>query len=207
MKFYTYPIVRDFGFAPNPFGGYCTLATCKPLLRKHAAVGDWIFGTTSVTGHSVVGRLVYAMRVDEKLTFNEYWHDPRFFYKKPTFNGSLIQCYGDNIYHLKSDAKWHQEDSHHSLNGGATNMKNLRNDTQWPNVLISRRYYYFGKNHVVIPEDIKVEMCHNKRVPTYKEIPEPIGQQAIKWLSDQFSQCVILGVPFHLNNSFTRFAG
>ena len=33
-KGYSYIITRDYGFAPNPFGGVCTLATCKPKIRK-----------------------------------------------------------------------------------------------------------------------------------------------------------------------------
>lgn len=37
---YAYAITRDLGFAPNPFHGFCTLATCKPGIRKTAKVGD-----------------------------------------------------------------------------------------------------------------------------------------------------------------------
>lgn len=29
-KGYSYVVARDFGFAPNPFNGFLTLATCKP---------------------------------------------------------------------------------------------------------------------------------------------------------------------------------
>ena len=51
MKFYSYVIPRDFGFAPNPHFGYCTLATCKQGIRRSAHVGDWIgaFGAASMT--------------------------------------------------------------------------------------------------------------------------------------------------------------
>src|SRR5712671_5339411 len=34
MRLYSYVVARDFGFAPNPFFGVCTLATCKPDIRK-----------------------------------------------------------------------------------------------------------------------------------------------------------------------------
>jgi hypothetical protein len=40
-------VARDYGFAPNPFFGVCTLATCKPKIRKAAAIGDWVVGTGS----------------------------------------------------------------------------------------------------------------------------------------------------------------
>lgn len=41
---YAYAITRDFGFAPNPFHGVCTLATCKPRIRASANIDDWILG-------------------------------------------------------------------------------------------------------------------------------------------------------------------
>ncbi|WP_225761747.1 hypothetical protein [Acinetobacter sp. Marseille-P8610] len=34
MKIFSYVVSRDFGFAPNPFFNFCTLATCKPKIRK-----------------------------------------------------------------------------------------------------------------------------------------------------------------------------
>jgi hypothetical protein len=98
MNCYSYVIPRDFGFAPNPFGGFCTLATCKPRIRKAAVKGDWILGTGSAVNKQT-GRIVYLMNVDLKLTFDQYWHDARFQFKKPIMNGSLKLMYGDNIYH------------------------------------------------------------------------------------------------------------
>jgi hypothetical protein len=44
---YSYVVRSDSGFAPNPFGEYCTLACCKPQIRKRARVGDWIVGCGS----------------------------------------------------------------------------------------------------------------------------------------------------------------
>jgi len=42
QSLYSYVVRYDSGFAPNPFGGYCTLATCKPEIRKTAQLGDWL---------------------------------------------------------------------------------------------------------------------------------------------------------------------
>ena len=47
MTIYSYVVARDYGFAPNPFYGCCTLATCKPIIRRMAQVGDWVIGTGS----------------------------------------------------------------------------------------------------------------------------------------------------------------
>ena len=47
MKIYIYTVPVDDGAAPNPYGGVCTLAICKPNLRKIAKVDDWIIGLNS----------------------------------------------------------------------------------------------------------------------------------------------------------------
>ena len=81
MSIYAYKITRDYGFAPNPFGDYCTLACCKPHIRKKAIVGDWIIGTGAIENH-LLYHLIFLMRVTEKMTFEEYWNDARFKRKK-----------------------------------------------------------------------------------------------------------------------------
>jgi thiamine monophosphate kinase len=82
VKLYSYVVARDYGFAPNPFFGACTLATCKPMIRKGAAVGDWVVGTGS-KGYGLQGRLVYVMNVSETMNYDEYWSDPRYRNKRP----------------------------------------------------------------------------------------------------------------------------
>jgi Nucleotide modification associated domain 2 len=47
MRLFSYKMTNDSGFAPNPFWGRLTLATCKPEIRKAKRVGDWIAGFTS----------------------------------------------------------------------------------------------------------------------------------------------------------------
>jgi Nucleotide modification associated domain 2 len=39
---FSYVVTHDKGFAPNPYFGFLTLATCKPQIRKSARVGDWL---------------------------------------------------------------------------------------------------------------------------------------------------------------------
>src|SRR5262249_167212 len=94
---YIYVVDRDFGFAPNPFHGVFTLGTCKPTIRRVANVGDWIIGMGGGRLRAT-GRCIFAMNVSEKLTFEEYWSDPRFQDKKPVRNGSKKMLVGDNIY-------------------------------------------------------------------------------------------------------------
>lgn len=145
---------RDFGFAPNPFHGFCTLACCKPKIRSSASIGDWIVGT-SPTRVGIDNRLVYVMQVAEVLTFESYWSDSRFVLKRPDFNGCLKRAYGDNIYHHDpSSGKWLQENSHHSLKDGLTNVKNLMQDTgSTDRVIVATTFAYWGGSGPTIPTD------------------------------------------------------
>jgi hypothetical protein len=73
-RLFTYTIPIDDGAAPNPFGGMCSLAICKPGIRSTARKGDWIAGLGSRNAHSgdLSGRLVYAMHVEEVMSLEEY---------------------------------------------------------------------------------------------------------------------------------------
>ena len=151
MKLYSYVVARDFGFAPNPFYQFCTLGTCKPKIRWHAELGDWVVGTGSRT-HERDGHIVFVMRVTEVIPFNSYWSDPRFQQKKPNLRGSKKQAFGDNIYYRNEvTGKWHQEDSHHSYRDGTPNRRNIENDTKIDRVLVSDDYIYWGGEGPQIP--------------------------------------------------------
>jgi len=166
MAIYSYVLLRDYGFAPNPFYDVCTLATCKPGIRNSAQVSDWILGFgSSRKGSSVAGKLIYAMKITEKLSFDEYWKDLRFFRKRPVMNGSLKQMYGDNIYHKDEAGDWIQENSHHKNKDGTTNILNLERDTQKDSVLVSNEYWYWGEDAVDLPLPL---VCLIKKNRGYK---------------------------------------
>lgn len=152
MRLYSYVVARDYGFAPNPFYGVCTLATCKPKIRSSAAVGDWIVGTGSKTRNRQV-RVVYAMRVTEAITFDQYWIDLRFRLKRPNLRGSKKQAFGDNIYFRdRTGRSWCQIDSHHSFADGSANPDNMSADTQTNRVLIGDEYVYWGGDGPTLPK-------------------------------------------------------
>lgn len=163
---YAYAITRDFGFAPNPFHGICTLATCKPRIRKAANIGDWILGVGGVNLKSVKKKCILLMKVTEKISFNDYWEDSRFAIKKPARNGSHVQMLGDNIYHHDDNNDWIQEDSHHSNADGSFNMANLKRDTSTDQVLISRWFYYFGDKAV----DVDLASIGYHRIRSHKKL-------------------------------------
>ena len=184
MRLYSYVVARDYGFAPNPFHGFCTLATCKPVIRKTASVGDWVVGTGSKTRQRD-GRLVYVMRVEEILTYDAYWKDPRFAAKKPNLKGSKKQAFGDNIYHRETaTGPWIQENSHHSLADGSPNQRNILNDTQTPNVLVGVEFAYWGGDGPTIPSKFRdfqgYDICRNGRGHK-NNFPDALVSAFISW--------------------------
>ena len=139
---FSYIIDTDSGFAPNPIGGICTLACCKPKIRQYANIGDWIIGTTPSPNK---GRLVYAMRVDRGLTFDLYNEYPEFEIKKPNKNNAC----GDNIYQRSTDGILFQ------LPNLSHGEKHVKRDTSVNRVLISKIFYYFGKEAPTIPSQFR----------------------------------------------------
>jgi hypothetical protein len=197
-RLFSYVVARDYGFAPNPFHGVCTLATCKPKVRQHAVVGDWIAGITASRDKRTPS-LVYVMQVNETLSFEEYWASSEFQCKKPSRSGSVKQALGDNIYSRASEASpWRQIDSHHSLADGTPNPQNIANDTQTNRILIGRRFAYWGSKAPLIPQEflgtndqptLKVARAHKNQFP-----PEFVNA-FINWFEERDEQGY-LGKPF-----------
>lgn len=152
---FSYVVAYDSGFAPNPFHGYCTLATCKPKIRKKAEVGDWVLGTGSA--NQAVrrgGYLVHAMKVTEVISTTDYWNDPRFQTKKPRFGGSWLWVSGDNIYEHAFNGNWKQLPSYHSRPDGTQRLDHTSKDTRVLRILVSDDFVYFGAKGPQIPHNI-----------------------------------------------------
>ena len=181
VKLYSYIVARDFGFAPNPFYGFCTLATCKPRIRKTAGVGDWIIGTGSKANQRN-GYLVYAMCVTETMSFNDYWQDPRFHSKRPDMYASRKKAFGDNIYYKDSVSnEWCQIDSHHSCDDGTPNYKNVHHDTQVDRVLISDDFIYWGESGPKLPVFCGINFCCARQGHKCK-FPKEVVAELIAWI-------------------------
>ena len=196
---FSYKIEHDFGLAPNPFWGYCTLAVCKPQIRrsKNLTIGSWIFGLGSRKLNNE-NYLIYAMQVQEKLTFEEYWNDPRFQLKKPIPNGSLKMIYGDNFYYQENGI-WKQNDSAHSLTDGP-NKNHMNRDLGGEYVLISQDFYYFGDKAIKIPERYQSGVVCPGRNICSKKLDERIAQNFVAWLQKNFTAGIIYGDPINWKN-------
>lgn len=152
MKLFSYIVTHDTGFSPNPFWGYCTLADCKPAIRRTANVGDWIVG---LSPKAEGNKIVYAMEVKEILTFHEYYHDKRFSKKIPDYTLNItIYKTGDNIYKPLKAGGFQQLQSFHS--DGLNERHSTKNhDLGGKNVLVSDNYYYFGSEAIPLHPDLK----------------------------------------------------
>ena len=186
MLIFSYKLDHDFGLAPNPFWGTMTLAVCKGQIRnnKNLHIGDWVVGTGSKKLKKL-DHLIYAMRVDEKITFDSYWEDPRFEIKRPQMKGSLAQIYGDNFYHTVDD-QIIQETSAHNFDDGTPNPIHAKRDAKGKYVLLSNHFYYFGNNAPEIPIELR-GICCQARGYHYRDISDDLISKFIKWLEDNYT--------------------
>ncbi len=206
-KVYIYVVDRDFGFAPNPFHGFCTLATCKPKIRGKAQIGDWVIGIGG-SRLKASGKCVFAMRVTERITFNEYWSNAIYKDKKPVRNGSRRMMVGDNIYCFDPSSKqWSQADSHHSHVDGSVNLDNLSRDTSKDCVLISRHFFYFGIEAPLIPEIILKKMGY-KNGRAHRVFADCGCADLFKWLHGSCGQSLnmLKADPFDFDKSDARYS-
>lgn len=205
---FMYVVDRDFGFAPNPFHGHCTLATCKPKLRKSADIGDWVIGMGGGRLNAT-NRCVFAMRVGRKLTFDEYWNLDEFRDKRPVRNGSRRMVVGDNIYHRDTvSGEWLQENSHHSLADGSINIHNLKNDTQTDAVLVSDLFVYFGRSAPLVPQEILKELGYKNGRGHRKYATPGDADILIQLLIKETAglKNTVLADPFNFSQSDARYS-
>lgn len=160
MKLICYKQTVDDGFAPNPYYGVLTLATCKPVIRhsKNTKIGDWIAGWTSASTRKYatpVGKenLIYLARITDIIPISQYWYDyPQ---KRPALaNGNNApEAFGDNIY--EPNAAVEEGYISHAIKKHC-HESFLEKDTKGLNVLICKEFYYFGaKNALKVPIEVK----------------------------------------------------
>lgn len=145
MKLSAYIVRHDTGFSPNPFGGVCTLACCKPTIRRSARPGDVVVGTGSAR-HKLSGYLIYTMRVETVLPFEDYWE--RYPSKRPSPE-TAVKKRGDNIWHRDAFGNWG------GVPGAVHDDRHRNRDLRGGNALISTQFYYFGRKAVLIPDEFR----------------------------------------------------
>lgn len=170
MRLFSYVVQHDYGHAPNPYHGVCTLAHCKSSEGKpwkgknivdRAKVGDWVVGTGGShldrsAGH---GKLIYAIQVDDKFSLADYYADPHFQKKKRIQDGTYEQRQGDNLECCSSN--------HDGF------------------VLISRQFYYYGGKAISIPRQFREHEKHplEKKGPGYRcKFGQDFIERFVRWI-------------------------
>ena len=184
VKLYSYCIPIDDGAAPNPFGGVCTLAICKPAIRRTARAGDWIVGTGSKRSPvgDISGAVVYAMRVTRTMSLREYdkLTQRELQSKIPNSKSSHYEHWlGDSIYHF------HKFKPNPTQRPGVHGTADMERDLSGLNVLLSDHFYYFGKNAVPLPPALKaiVHQTQGHKV----RLNEPYKESFIEWLQSHYT--------------------
>lgn len=145
VRILRYVVRIDQGGSPNPYHGWCSLAVCKPQIRRSAQVGDSIIGLRSRANDQVV----CAMRVDEVLPLGDYWRDSRFRAKRPGHRGPP-----DNFY--RADRSGSLVRVANTLHGAEL----ATGDISGRNALVSWHFWYFGDRSPELPTDL-VHLVHS----------------------------------------------
>jgi len=160
MKVCAYVMVCDSGMAPNPFHGVCTLAVCTPNhTARSLKKDDFIIG---IAGAELCKnfdppekyRLIYAMKIDKRITLDEYYNSVEFRSKIPKLSGSKIEMCGDNFYRNVDGKLMHTADTYeHTEDSPGTGVE--KQDCDGNQVFIGKSFYYFGSKAPKIPSGVE----------------------------------------------------
>jgi hypothetical protein len=136
-KVYLYKLIADNGGAPCVADECLSLAICKPIIRKVAKEGSWIFG---FAGDALElthpgNRLIYVAKVSKVVLGPEYYAE-----------GSCYVGRGDCIYRWSADSyQWRPGAEYHE-NGRALShdLGTAQDGFDRARVLLSYCYRYFG---------------------------------------------------------------
>ena len=174
----------DTGFSPNPFGRVCTLACCKPVIRRNAEQGDIVIGTGSARA-GLSEQLIYAMRVEAVLPFDEYWKNYPLKQPSPI---TPLKAQGDNIWHRDTSGNWR------CAPGARHDERNRKRDLKGRNALISREFYYFGRDAIKIPDRFRSLIARTQGHKNTNDTRLITGFW--KWISADAPKLGRIGLPF-----------
>lgn len=171
---YSYVLRFDDGAAPNPFWDVCTLTICKPAIRRKAKPGSWVIGTGSKHSrcndgktYDFTGTLVYAMKIEDVKNLKDYdsYCSTVLPNKIPDKESEDWKLHvGDAIYDFSDSEDPKQRRGKHE-----TEADKIR-DLSGENALLSKHFYYFGENPILLPPQFQRFVKKNQG---HKIIREP----------------------------------
>ncbi len=210
MKYCFYKMTVDSGLAPNPFYGCCTLALCTPNhMSANLEPGDVIVGfesdrlrnyRLSKKGENRTSKnaLIYYMVIDEILSLDTYFNDPRFRNKKPEPNSrSLKKHMGDNAYFRDSNGDWRWILGHgHNTDKSRKRSKTINQDLKGNRVFIANEYFYFGDKAIPFPRWYKTHVPSNQGIK-YCRKPLPGFDRYVRDKAKKYGCVGEIGQPIH----------
>jgi len=190
MKLYSYCLRYDHGAAPNPFWEICTLAICKPAIRRTAGIGDWIVGLGSANSPvgNVSDSVVYAMKVTDKRGFWGYdlFCQSNYPGKIPDWrNSDFKRRVGDCIYDFSNG-------NLPKIRLSVHDEQNRKTDLSGEHILISNHFYYFGNKPEKLPESLR-SIIHNQQGHKAGS-NQPYLEEFIEWI-EKFEKNKLYGDP------------
>ena len=119
--------------------------------------GSWEWGPLPTASGA---EMLYAMQVEEKLDFCQYWDDDRFQMKKPKVLSGVSSKPKAITYIIRQIGFWTQERSRHTHTNAEITAKHKQRDTKWHEVLTSNRFVYYGADAIEIPAHFADEEGH-----------------------------------------------
>jgi hypothetical protein len=152
-KLFSYVVDHDHGFAPNPSGGFCTLCKCKYGSKGHKNIVE-----LAEVGDWLVGTGGVKKRVSAG-------HGKIIYAMRVDETLTLADYYKDRRFMGRIDAK--------------PDKVTLK----WHYALVSRHFFYFGKNAIDIPKKY-LDYPLEKRGPGFrsKSFDEEFIEDFIGWL-------------------------
>jgi hypothetical protein len=151
-RLFSYVVRYDTGLAPNPFWGVCTLALCKPSIRRVAKEGHWIVGLGSKAAKTgdLSGHVIFAMRVTKKMPLEDYDTFTRESLpeKIPDRHArDLRSHYGDAQYDFRFGSPIQRR--------GVHGPEDRARDLSGRFVLLSDDFVYFGRRAIPLPPSLR----------------------------------------------------
>lgn len=192
---FIYTMTYDTGFAPYVDYRWLSLACCAPPVRKDAEVGTIVLGLSGKTMENVEKQHVpiYLMRVDEALSFDEYYRDQRFIGR------------ADNIYVMR-DGEYVQDRSKVRDRRFIHEHEDKDDTKKSSRVLLSENFIYFGDSwrkdrdlHTEVSSLCKRIEFTYKRGGNYRDVytDEAAVRDTLSFLVDKYEGGV-LGNPNNL---------
>ncbi|MDP2646540.1 MAG: hypothetical protein Q8P24_16495 [Desulfobacterales bacterium] len=182
--FFVYKMTTDNGGAPCVQDNLLTLAICKPVIRRVAKVGDWIFGFGG--NGELQNRLIYIAEVTGKLC-------GRIYYKDYSKRRDAIYKWSGGRFTLRRTAVYHADGN--NINSDVGQYPGYKNAY----VLLSDDFRYFGNTQYEYDENLLSYVNQNRMRPhrTNFEAPQRSQLRRLKKKVWREYQEMKIGDPTH----------